>query len=58
VRQRGNQFWPGENVAQGKDFTLFALKDGIVEYQRGTRLKVAIREVACEAAQEQVAAKA
>ena len=28
VRQVGNKFWPGDNVAQGKDFTLFARVDG------------------------------
>ncbi|NPV88482.1 50S ribosomal protein L27 [Coprothermobacteraceae bacterium] len=33
VRQRGNKFWPGKNVAQGKDFTLFALAEGVVEYE-------------------------
>ena len=30
VRQRGNKHFPGENVAQGKDDTLYALTDGIV----------------------------
>lgn len=30
VRQRGNSFFPGENVGQGRDFTLFALKEGKV----------------------------
>ena len=32
VRQRGTQFHPGVNVGMGKDFTLFALTDGVVEY--------------------------
>ncbi|TCS70423.1 LSU ribosomal protein L27P [Sulfuritortus calidifontis] len=32
VRQRGTQFHPGTNVGLGKDFTLFALVDGVVEY--------------------------
>ena len=32
VRQKGNRFFPGENVGTGKDFTLFALKDGIVKF--------------------------
>ena len=32
VRQRGTQFRPGTNVGVGKDFTLFALVDGVVEY--------------------------
>ena len=33
IRQRGTQFHPGFNVGQGKDYTLFALKDGKVEFQ-------------------------
>lgn len=32
VRQKGNKFWPGEGVSQGHDFTLFAIKDGIVSF--------------------------
>lgn len=33
VRQRGTKFKPGFNVGLGRDFTLFALKDGRVEFQ-------------------------
>ncbi|MDI3471996.1 MAG: large subunit ribosomal protein [Thermotogaceae bacterium] len=32
VRQRGTKFWPGNNVGLGRDFTLFALKDGKVKF--------------------------
>ena len=32
VRQRGMKFKPGLNVGYGKDFTLFALKDGILRF--------------------------
>ncbi|MDY0074217.1 MAG: 50S ribosomal protein L27 [Thauera sp.] len=32
VRQRGTQFHPGDNVGIGKDHTLFALKDGVVQF--------------------------
>lgn len=32
VRQQGNKFWAGENVGIGKDFTLFALTPGKVEF--------------------------
>jgi len=32
VRQRGTQFHPGDNVGMGKDHTLFALKDGKVQF--------------------------
>lgn len=34
VRQRGTQFYPGKNVGIGKDHTLFALTDGIVEFSK------------------------
>jgi len=33
IRQCGNLFWPGENVGQGRDFTLFARIPGTVKYQ-------------------------
>jgi len=33
VRQKGNKFWPGVGVSQGKDFTLFATQDGVVKFQ-------------------------
>ncbi|PIV88957.1 MAG: 50S ribosomal protein L27, partial [Hydrogenophilales bacterium CG17_big_fil_post_rev_8_21_14_2_50_63_12] len=32
VRQRGTQFHPGLNVGVGKDYTLFAKVDGVVEF--------------------------
>ncbi len=32
VRQRGTKFKPGKNVGQGKDFTLFAMRDGVVRF--------------------------
>jgi large subunit ribosomal protein L27 len=34
VRQRGTKHNPGENVGVGKDHTLFALTDGMVEFRR------------------------
>ena len=38
VRQRGTKFFPGQNVGQGKDDTLFAKMDGVVKFQnRGRR---------------------
>ncbi len=33
VRQRGSKFNPGFNVGMGKDFTLFALTNGIVKFE-------------------------
>lgn len=40
VRQVGNKFHPGENVGQGRDFTLFALSDGVVEFRKGKKKTV------------------
>lgn len=37
VRQQGNKFWPGEGVWQGNDFTLFALRDGVVKFTEKRR---------------------
>ena len=34
IRQRGTKFYPGENVSMGKDHTIFALKEGRVEFKR------------------------
>ena len=38
VRQRGTKFFPGKNVGRGKDDTLFALIDGVVQFQDRGRL--------------------
>jgi large subunit ribosomal protein L27 len=35
VRQRGTQHHPGQNVGIGKDHTLFALTDGVVQFKKG-----------------------
>lgn len=34
VRQKGTKFHPGKNVARGEDDTLYALKNGIVEFAK------------------------
>lgn len=34
IRQVGNKWWPGKNVGQGKDFTIFAKVDGHVRFER------------------------
>jgi len=45
VRQVGNRFHPGKNVGQGNDFTLFALADGVVQFDRkGRRINVVLSE--------------
>ncbi|MFQ3213567.1 MAG: large subunit ribosomal protein L27 [Marivirga sp.] len=37
IRQRGTAHHPGENVGMGKDHTLFALTDGVVQFKRGRK---------------------
>jgi large subunit ribosomal protein L27 len=37
VRQLGTKFHPGLNVGMGRDYTLFALSDGVVQFERYTR---------------------
>jgi large subunit ribosomal protein L27 len=37
VRQVGSTLAPGKNVGQGKDYTLFALIDGVVSYEWRTK---------------------
>ena len=37
VRQHGTKVHPGVNVGVGKDFTLFALIDGVVKFEKYTR---------------------
>lgn len=34
VRQKGTRIFPGENVGMGKDFTLFAKIEGVVQYEK------------------------
>ena len=38
VRQRGTKLHPGKNVGLGRDFTLFALTDGTVKYDKTHRM--------------------
>lgn len=37
IRQRGTHFFPGKNVSLGGDDTLFALKEGVVQFQTKKR---------------------
>ena len=48
VRQRGSTYHAGKNVGQGKDYTLFALCDGVVEFRRsrGGRKNILINPAA------------
>lgn len=40
IRQRGTKYKPGLNVGCGKDYTLFALVDGVVEFQNSKYVNV------------------
>jgi large subunit ribosomal protein L27 len=33
IRQRGTKFLPGKNVRRGKDDTLYALKEGVIQFK-------------------------
>jgi large subunit ribosomal protein L27 len=48
VRQRGTEYHPGKNVGVGKDFSLFALSNGVVEFRKGrnNRTYVSVAPVA------------
>ena len=46
VRQRGTVYHPGKNVGVGKDFTLFALTDGVVEFKKSRNDKTIVNIVA------------
>jgi large subunit ribosomal protein L27 len=39
MRQRGTKYHPGRNVGLGRDFTIFALTDGLVKFDK-TRRKI------------------
>ena len=39
VRQRGTKYHPGKNVGVGKDYTLFALVDGVVKFETKAKTK-------------------
>ncbi len=43
VRQLGTKFHAGKNVGMGRDYTLFALVDGVVQYERFRGLKRRVR---------------
>lgn len=49
LRQRGTEYHPGKNVGIGKDFTLFALTDGVVEFKKGRNDKTTVSVVTADA---------
>ena len=42
VRQRGTSYHPGLNVGLGKDYTIFALSDGVVKFERFKKNKTRV----------------
>ena len=51
VRQRGTQFWVGNNVGIGKDHTIYALVDGQVAFKTRANAKVFVSVLPAEAAE-------
>ncbi|MBL0146764.1 MAG: 50S ribosomal protein L27 [Chitinophagaceae bacterium] len=49
IRQRGTVYHPGKNVGVGRDFTIFALTDGLVEFKKGKGDKTFVSISAVEA---------
>ena len=45
VRQKGTKFFAGKDVGMGRDFTLFALKDGVVKFfqKQGKKLVAVVK---------------
>ncbi len=43
VRQRGTRIFPGNNVGLGRDYTLFALIDGVVKYEPTSKNRRKVR---------------
>ena len=51
IRQRGTVYHPGKNVGLGKDFTIFATSDGVVEFKKtkGDKTFVSINAIEASA---------
>ncbi len=49
IRQRGTQYHPGKNVGLGRDFTIFAMTDGLVEFKKTKADKTFVSVVAINA---------
>ena len=52
VRQRGTKFHPGRNVGMGKDHTLFATRDGKVEFRQGFKRRTYVSVLAADPADD------
>ncbi|HTL71213.1 MAG TPA: 50S ribosomal protein L27 [Candidatus Eisenbacteria bacterium] len=40
VRQKGTRYLPGHFVGKGRDYTLYALKDGVVSFKPSNRVHI------------------
>ncbi|HMK04779.1 MAG TPA: 50S ribosomal protein L27 [Ferruginibacter sp.] len=49
IRQRGTTYHPGKNVGVGRDFTIFAMTDGLVEFKKTKGDKTVVSVSAVEA---------
>lgn len=49
VRQCGTVFRPGRNVGLGRDYTLFALREGVVRFEAGRKVSVLPADAAAKA---------
>jgi large subunit ribosomal protein L27 len=52
VRQRGTKFHPGRNVGMGKDHTLYATRDGKVEFRQGFKRRTYVSVLAANPAED------
>lgn len=39
IRQKGTKYYPGKNTSMGRDFTIFAISDGVVSFRNMTGSK-------------------
>jgi len=52
IRQCGTKWQPGKNVGVGRDWTLFALKNGVVKFDKGGRRINVVEQAEAPAASE------
>jgi large subunit ribosomal protein L27 len=49
IRQRGTVYHPGKNVGVGRDYTIFAMTDGVVEFRKGRNNRTFVSVTPAEA---------
>ncbi|OGD97209.1 50S ribosomal protein L27 [Candidatus Curtissbacteria bacterium RIFCSPLOWO2_01_FULL_38_11b] len=42
LRQKGNKFFPGEGTMIGRDFTIFAIRDGLVRFKQNQGKRIVL----------------